>query len=509
MRIDIHSQNTLGITQKILSVLANAQIDLVATEVKRYHTYIHMTGPEQAYQTALQQLKDIEAVININIIDLLPAERRQQHLNVLLKKLPDATFDIDQDGIILLASESAAIICQLQQHQLEGKNLNDFISESLTDLLADETNTLEVNLKGSPYQADITTIHNNGQLQGAILILKSPERIGQQLSALQQSHDHGADNIIGNSQQIKTVLDKTQRFANIDLPVLIMGETGTGKELLATAIHQQGHDSEAPFLAINCATLPENLLESELFGYAPGAFSGASRSGKPGLFELANGGTVFLDEVGEMSTYLQAKLLRFLQSYQFRRVGGTKEITVKVRLISATHRDLELMAEQGTFREDLFYRLNVLNIEIPPLRERHQDIPLLVEHFVRRAATQISQPIPTITHAAMEKLSTYHWPGNIRQLENLTFRSMALLDCNTLDATDIKLPKEDSTKPPQINSTSMPQTNLENWKAAQQQFERQLLEQLYPKYPSTRKLATRLGVSHNKIAMKLKQYKIE
>lgn len=171
MRIDIHSENTLGITQKILSVLASAQIDLLATEVKQFHTYVHMVGTEQAYQTALTQLNAIEAVTNVTIIDLLPGEKRQQHLNVLLKKLPDATFDIDQNGTILLASESAATICQLPQQQLEGKNLSDFISEPITDLLADETSTLEVNVKGNPYQADITTVHNNEKLQGAILIL--------------------------------------------------------------------------------------------------------------------------------------------------------------------------------------------------------------------------------------------------------------------------------------------------------------------------------------------------
>ena len=508
MRIDIHSNNTLGITQQILSVLANAQIDLIATEVEPNHTYINMQGSEQDYKVALAQLNEIEAVRNITKIDLLPAEKRQKHLNVLLKKLPDATFDIDSNGTILLASESAADICKLSEQQLEGKNLTEFIDEPLTNILSKESNTVEIHIKGKSYQADITPVHSNNQFQGAILILKSPERIGQQLSALKQSHDHGADNIIGNSGPLKKVLNKTQRFATLDLPVLITGETGTGKELLATAIHQQGNDNEAPFLALNCATLPENLLESELFGYAPGAFSGASRSGKPGLFELANGGTVFLDEIGEMSTYLQAKLLRFLQSYQFRRVGGTKEITVKVRLISATHRNLEQMAEQNTFREDLFYRLNVLNIEIPPLRERHQDIPLLVNHFVNRAATQISEPIPQITSQAIEKLSAYHWPGNIRQLENLLFRTIALLDSSTLDAQDIKLPNEGKTTTEQ-HPTATKLEQVENWKAAQQTFERQLLERFYPQYPSTRKLAQRLEVSHNKIAMKLKQYGID
>ena len=505
MRIDIGSGDRLGITQDILAVLSAAKINLIATEVKQYHTYVHLDASEEAFEKARDTLLAIDGVNSIEFIELLPTEQRQQHLNVLLQRLPDATFDIDKNGTILLASHSAATICQTSPELLEGRNLADFISEPLTQIIAIESTTTEINLKGNPYQADITPVIGDDKLQGAILVLRSPERVGQQLSALQQPHEHPIDNIIGHSQAIKTVMAKCKRFANLDLPVLITGETGTGKELLAQALHQYGHDSEAPFLAINCATLPENLLESELFGYAPGAFSGAHRSGKPGLFELANGGTVFLDEIGEMSTYLQAKLLRFLQSYQFRRVGGTKEIEVKVRLISATHRDLEQMAQQNNFREDLFYRLNVLNIEIPPLRERAEDIPLLVEHFINRAATQVSQAKPQISAEAMAKLCHYQWPGNIRQLENLTFRTMALLDNTILEADDIKLPNQSNEKP--LPSPHMTK-EIDNWHSAQQQFEIQLLKRLYPQYPSTRKLAKRLNVSHNKIAMKLKQYGI-
>ena len=514
MRIDIQSKDRLGITQNILSVLSALQINLVATEVTKHHTFVHIQTEQLSFETISQSLLAIDGVTSVKTIELLPAEQRQQHLNVLLQRLPDATFDIDQQGKILLASHSGATICQQTPEQLEGKNISEFIAEPLHSYISKDAITIELNLKGRPYQADITPVISDHNLKGAILILRSPQRLGQQLSALQQSHDHPADNIIGHSVAIQSVMVKCQRFAPLDLPVLITGETGTGKELLAQALHQQGHDSEAPFLAINCATLPENLLESELFGYAPGAFSGAHRSGKPGLFELASGGTVFLDEIGEMSTYLQAKLLRFLQSYQFRRVGGTKEIKVKVRLISATHRNLEHMAQQNTFREDLFYRLNVLNIDIPPLRERATDIPLLVEHFITRAAAQLGQDIPTITPEAMTKLSHYSWPGNIRQLENLLFRTLALLDNNQLTEYDIKLPNQlnqpNTLNKRQENPTPVAsQNNIENWQSAQQQFEIQLLTHLYPQYPSTRKLAKRLGVSHNKIAMKLKQYGIE
>ncbi len=505
MRIDIQATDRVGITQDILAILSKANCDLITTEMVHGHVYVNMNTGPLSFGQIRGRLFELIDVIEVLEIDLLPAEQKQKHLNVLMQRLPDPIFDINSEGKILVATASAAEICQQSIEDLEGKNLGDFIGEPLSILLGKELSTVEVNVLRQPFQAEITPVTNHGKLTGAILVLRSPQRLGQQLSALQQSNDTDINNIIGQSPAIKAVMAKTMRFGKLDLPVLICGETGTGKELLAQALHQQGFDSDAPFLAINCATLAENLLESELFGYAPGAFSGAQRGGKPGLFELAAGGSVFLDEIGEMSTYLQAKLLRFLQDFTFRRVGGTKELKVKVRVISATHRNLETMASQGKFREDLFYRLNVLNLEIPALRHRADDIPLLVEHFVARAATQIDLPKPKITKQAMVLLSQFSWPGNIRQLENLLFRSLALLDGNTLGVDNIQLPRSSEKGHENEGVTTNEQ---QSWQSAQSVFEKELLTRMYPLYPSTRKLAKQLGVSHNKIAMKLKQHGI-
>ena len=213
-------------------------------------------------------------------------------------------------------------------------------------------------------------------------------------------------------------------IARGDSTVLLRGETGTGKEMFARAIHEASPRAARMFVPINCAAIPDHLLESELFGYEEGAFSGAAKGGKKGLFEYAAGGTVLLDEVAELSSPLQAKLLRVLQDGKVRRVGGTKEINVNVRLMAATHRNLEDLMVRGLFREDLYYRLNVIPLFLPPLRERPEDIPLLVDLFLRRFAARMKKPVPLVGEVAMAKMIRYAWPGNIRELENVVERAV-------------------------------------------------------------------------------------
>ncbi|RKY60358.1 MAG: hypothetical protein DRP94_00795 [Candidatus Latescibacterota bacterium] len=225
----------------------------------------------------------------------------------------------------------------------------------------------------------------------------------------------------GRSPAMRKVLELIDKVAPTDATVLVLGESGTGKELVARRIHHTSPRRDKPLVAVHCATFPENLLESELFGYERGAFTGANRR-KVGHFEYADGGTIFLDEVGELPASVQAKLLRFLQERQFTRLGGVEPVRVDVRVIAATNRDLEREVREGRFREDLFYRLNVFPIELPPLRERREDIPLLVEHFLR----QRNRPPDVVSPEAMEALLAYDWPGNVRELENVIERALIL-----------------------------------------------------------------------------------
>lgn len=238
---------------------------------------------------------------------------------------------------------------------------------------------------------------------------------------------YGFHNIVGKSKKMQEIYRVIVKVAPTDSTVLIYGQSGTGKELIARAIHFNSLRRDKPFVPVDCAVLAENLLESELFGHVRGSFTGAVTT-KPGLFEVADGGTVFLDEVGNISLAIQAKLLRVLQEKEFTPVGGTKSKKVDIRLISATNKDLEKMIKEGTFREDLYYRLNFVPIHLPPLKERQEDIPLLAVHFLKKFAEEMGKSIKGFTPDAMEKLMRYSWPGNVRELENVIGRTVVMVD---------------------------------------------------------------------------------
>jgi two-component system, NtrC family, response regulator PilR len=237
--------------------------------------------------------------------------------------------------------------------------------------------------------------------------------------------------MIGRSREMIKIFDKIKKVADTPANILILGESGTGKELIARAIHENSPRSKMPFKAINSGGIPENLLESELFGYMKGSFTGAYAD-RPGLFEMAKGGTIFLDEIGELPPVLQVKLLRVVQEKTFRRIGGSMDIKVDVRIISATNQNLEDKVKKGEFREDLFFRLNVIPINIPPLRERKEDIPLLTNHFIEKYAKEFGKEIRTISSYAMELLMNYAFPGNIRELENIIERGVAMESSNII-----------------------------------------------------------------------------
>ena len=266
-----------------------------------------------------------------------------------------------------------------------------------------------------------------------------------------KSREKFAD-IIGNSAQMQEIFVLVEKVADSDSTIIIHGESGTGKGLIARAIHKNSRRKEKPFITINCGAIPENLLESELFGHVKGAFTGATAS-KPGKFELANKGSIFLDEIGDMSTNLQVKILRVLEEREFEQVGGSKTIKADVRIIAATHRDLEKLVKEGSFREDLFYRLNVIPIEIPPLRERKPDISLLISHFLTEFNLKNGKNVQGITNDAMGIMKEHSWPGNVRELKNMIERLVVLKgegEINPLDVPQKLREKEGHSELPSV-----------------------------------------------------------
>ena len=316
---------------------------------------------------------------------------------------------------------------------------------------------------------------------------------------------HSPYNIVGKSKVIQDILELVQQVSQSDSNVLITGESGTGKELIAKTIHFSSKRKDGPFVAVNCAALNPNLLESELFGHEKGSFTGATHS-KRGRFELAHKGTLFLDEIGELPLELQAKLLRFIQERSFERVGGTTSIKVDVRIIAATNKDLKQAVEKKEFREDLYYRLNVVNIHMPPLRERVEDIPLLAAHFLKIYSEKNQKNIKGFTSKAMDLLISYRWPGNVRELENVIERAVVLCKKELIDIEDLppELKEEEHFKsvidllPHEINLNE----TLEKIEAAL--IKRALVKSNFIQS----KAAKMLGISKSLLQYKLKKYKI-
>lgn len=317
---------------------------------------------------------------------------------------------------------------------------------------------------------------------------------------------HADVQLIGESLVMKEIKQLLEKIAPTDSSVLINGESGTGKEMAAKFIHKASFRCNGRFVPIDCACIPENLLESELFGYERGAFTGASQM-KLGLIELAHGGTLFLDEIGEMPLQLQAKLLRVLQDHKIQRIGGLKQIHVDIRLLAATNRDLNSDIEEGRFRPDLFYRLNVINIRMPALRERPDDIPLLVSYFIARHGPRLHKPNVGIKPAAMELLNRYYWPGNVRELENVIERIIVLLDGEMIELEDVPADIRNGMAPRVGLPPAAPQKTIPvDYKEARVQFETDYLRELLERTGGSVSEAARIsGVSRRNLYEKLEK----
>lgn len=353
--------------------------------------------------------------------------RANEFLQTTLSAVHEGIIACDAEGVVTCFNDTAQHLLGIPKEQILGTPLADTLPDAaLLTALTQKKNLVEHHVQypakeGGPLQlvSNVSLIRQGGSILGGVESFNTDAslfRIAQRLL----SNDDAASfsTIIGESSAMQAVKGQAAAVAKSPSTVLITGESGTGKELFARAIHSASLRNDAPFVAVNCGAIPDTLLESELFGYEGGSFTGANSGGKPGLFEIAQGGTVFLDEIGDMPLALQVKLLRVLQEKTITRIGSAKEIPVDVRIIAATNRNLREKITGGSFREDLYYRLNVIPLHIPPLRSRTEDIPLLVNHLCRKYAQILGRSIDSITEDALQLLLRYPWRGNVRELEN-------------------------------------------------------------------------------------------
>lgn len=515
LKLKLLFNDRAGVLASLAALMAAEQFNISALDVERDRDratlYLEAEGSEQKRQRVIEAIKTLPDLLDIAVIQTLPHEKREKRMQILLDSVSDGILFIDETGCIVLMNSVA--------HKVLGIAPELSLGKRITDLQLPDYTVLEC-LSGKSFlnvKKDIITktgrlqffvtckpiTDREGRIIGAVEIMKDMKEIKSLANALLEPRQITFSDIIGDSRAVKDALSFAQKVARTDSYISIQGESGTGKELFAAAIHSASGRS-GPFVPVNCAALPEHLLESELFGFVGGSFTGASREGKPGLFEVAQGGTIFLDEITELPLALQGKLLRVLQEKTVRRIGGTRELAVNARLITATNKRLEQMVQERTFREDLYYRINVLPIRIPPLRERREDIPLLAEHFLMQLNPLLDKPITGFSGEALAILAGHAWPGNVRELRNVIERAAILCTGEHIDSDvimfsfDLDQTRKEMKLHPPVNSS-------ETLHAQLQRYERQIVEDAVSSARSIRQAATRLGISHTALLKKLKK----
>jgi PAS domain S-box-containing protein len=495
-------------------VVGNALYVVNRTPIIRNNTIVGAIGVAQEI-TELQHLaQELKEVKEIN--DLL-----------------ESIFHSTREGYLAITNEGRILMLNQPMAELLGVSIDSAVGRHIRDIVHDKrlpqilwTGRFQygelVRIQGRETVVMRMPLYNQGRLVGAVSkvifqdveqLLALAENISSQrrtfpchTTTFGDSHSarYTVDSLIGNSKVITRLRETVSRVAQGPSTVLIRGESGTGKELVAHALHANSPRHKGPFIKVNCAAVPENLLESELFGYQEGAFTGARKGGQVGKFELANGGTIFLDEIGDMPLPMQAKILRVLQEKEIERLGDSRPRPVDVRVVAATNRDLEELIRQGRFREDLYYRLNVVSIYIPPLRERIDDIPLLVNHFIQKFNCEFGVIVQDVSPEVLEVFCNYHWPGNVRELENVLERAFNLVDGNTIELKHL---------PPYLQQASQgKKRNLFNHTLATllREVEKEaLLEALAAAGGNKMQAARNLGISRAWLYKKMKQYGIK
>ncbi|MEQ8175658.1 MAG: sigma 54-interacting transcriptional regulator, partial [Syntrophomonadaceae bacterium] len=474
----------------------------------------------------LQDISELESISR----ELENVKELNREMDAIIESSYDGLYLTNGEGITLRVNEAFEKLTGVKGSEMLGRNVEDLVrergivSESVSALVLKEKKPVTIMQKTLTGRLALTTgtpvfdrkgkifrvVSNVREITELILLkqqLEQAQGLSQhyesELRALQMQY-LGSEKLIVSSRKMKDLLDTVIRLAHVDTTVLITGESGTGKELIAETIHNYSSRKNQPFIKINCGAISHNLLETELFGYADGAFTGAKKGGKAGYFELANGGTLLLDEISELPLNLQVNLLRVLQNKELIRVGGEKTIPIDVRIIAASNRDILRLVEKDQFRKDLYYRLNVVPVDVPSLRERKEEIPVLAAHFVQLFNKKYKMEKELSAHVT-DVLMEYDWPGNVRELENIIERLVVTIPGNILSREDLPLHLRNNTIK---NSPQITVAGIMPLREAVELVEKQLLGQAYSILKTTREVARQLGVDPSTILRKAAKYGI-
>lgn len=518
IRFEISTRDRLGITTEILCKIYNRDIDLVSMEVFTEKVCIKINDIDYATKKNLrEEISSIDDVIFIKEIELLSHEKNEQKLLAVIDSVDEGIISIDKNFEINIFNNYCEELFNYKKEEVIGRDIRDIIGEDdiIVGLIkyGHEYDNIKSSIKHNDIKSSYITTgrritNDNDETIGAVVSIKDVNKARELVNIINKNNDGPFKNIIGNSKSIEKVKHMTLAISKSNSTVLLRGDSGTGKELFANAIHDLSDRRDKRFVAINCAALPDSLLEIELFGYEKGSFTGAMQSGKEGLFKEANEGTIFLDEIGELSMLLQAKLLRVLQEGKIRKIGSSKEEEVDVRVIAATHKNLEKMIKDGEFREDLYYRLNVIPIKIPSLKERLDDIPVLVHFFINKLNKKLRTNIKGFKKGFLDKLMNYDWPGNVRELQNVVERAMNLCSGDVLTSQDIMIDciyrNEDI-----IDNFIEEEQKFKSLKEEMEKYEKEIIMRVYNGNKSYRESAKILGISHTAVMNKIKKYNIK
>lgn len=520
LKFELLFKDRIGIVFDIARLMSEQSLNIVAMEVEQKNGFAKISIEIEKQEHNLDKasllalfatLPQIESQVELRH---LPQERRQRWFRTLFDGMSEGIISVDARGMINTINN---IACRTL-----GLTYENIIDRHISEISPKDSILLDCLEKRSPVSRRKSLVTSTGRVEfygaakpindsrgnfvGAVLLINNLKEVKEMVDAVSTPLSVTFDDFLGESPAIKNLIIFARKIADTGTIVSITGESGTGKELFARALHFESGRT-GPFIPINCAALPEALIESELFGYVDGAFTGARKKGKPGLFEAAGDGTIFLDEIGDMPPGPQAKILRVLQDGLVRRIGGFEEIPVNARVITATNKNLREMVQEKRFREDLFYRINVLTIQIPPLRERLMDISLLAKDFLRQFNQKLGKSGQTIGTEAMTKLYNYSWPGNVRELKNMIERASVLSDTDRIGGEAIR-PSHETLHRFNRNCAVFSENGGRSLKKHIGSLETKILLDTLNASASIRQAAKILGLSHTALLKKIDKYQL-